>query len=876
MSEELFKPMLTACLAAMEPGYSNRHARLSESPAPLAEQTLAHQHHPTEYFEGNPRNVGNEEGYRFAKQDAAQSGQEQRQRHDHLMAPAPSWQSSVYRLRDQSELSTTEINVEQLLSHLHFSKLRVDLRVPTQPTTSPTLSGNDFGIALVDPSISTASPQVVQPAIIASHGTASSIQQSPKECDAMQQWISSGHQGTAPLTAEQSHAFAAARSLMHGQQVSPSCNQPPNEREARLDAKRKRGDDESNGVVHPRQVASPMHAQQAVAAIPSSYTDGMFNHDDMFECLTEAELQVVEAQIWAKRQCGGGGSASSGAAPVAAVAVAPPAVHAEHDFLVTGVHRDCDPDDVVVPITAQPSNDPAVENSVGLARTFKNSRPFVHEVLYMEKLQQTFDFLEPSWVAHIFAMGDTEMQRKELEKLLEPRLLRKMRLWWGFGEDLHSYLYEMLIDRRFWQMTSEIFLDKMMQEMWLTRRQKVADGIKEGCNDHWVIVLGCSGICVALLCLREVVALIQKRFIGSFVPQILEVWLYEILPAANRVAQKVLNILDKKVRIVHKGDIEHFPTDVDELLLFPDNVKFICLGSTECNNVSFANSTVLPVGTSGLHGAKSRTYFPWHRGLKKLADGTCSSRMVVMSELPKMKDKVDEELMDKQLGVAKHVEASDWNHNASRHRCIRSSPVVRLVTYKPYHVPPGTPNDIMADGSMWCPTKEAYEASQEKAPVTLRRYWTRLIVRHSIENDTNFSKYEKLTLASLRVRFPGGEMRFAGVVFYLHHLGLSRTPLSGIQQDYLCEGVINSFGQKGEGEDHFACGVKRLCGKCEAAIQLLGACWHLPSCTEALATILIPTVQWWQGIPGAAKPDFWQFTEPAHVCDEACKQRPPR
>jgi len=556
--------------------------------------------------------------------------------------------------------------------------------------------------------------------------------------------------------------------------------------------------------------------------------------------------------------------------------VAPTALHAEHEFLVTEVRPARDPNDDVVPISARPSDDPAVENSMGIAKTLKNSRPLVHEVLYMERLQQTFDFREPSWVPHIFAMGDTEMQRKELEKLLEPRLLRKMRLWWGWGEDLHSYLYEMLIDRRFWQMKSEIFLDKMMQEMWLTQRKKVADGVKAGCSDHWVVVLGCSGICVALLCLQEVVALIRKQFMSSFAPQILELWLYEILPAANRVANRVLDILDKAVRIVHKGDIEKFPNDVDELLLFPDNVKFICLGSTECNNVSFANNKVFPVGTSGLHGDKSRTYFPWHRGLKKLADGTCSSRMVVMSELPKMKDKADEELMDKQLGIAKHVEASDWNHNASRHRCIRSSPVVRLVVYKPYHVPQGNSNDIMADGSMWCPTKEVYEASKEKAPVTLRRYWTRLIVRHSIENDTKLSKYEKLSLSSLRVRFQSGEMRFAGVVFFLHHLGLSHTTLSGIQQDYLCEGVINSFGQKGEGENHFACGVKRLCGKCEAAIQLLGACWHFPSCTEALATILIPAVLWWQGKPGATKPDFWQFTEPAHVCDEACKQRPPR
>jgi hypothetical protein len=847
----------------------------SES-VPPAEHTFADQHHHTCHDATTLAHWRIWEEIRIAKEYTAQMRlKEDRQNHDTLMAPVSSWQGGVEWVGGHDGILTTKLCATPMRTRVHFFQLRVDVSAPIQLTTIPTQSGKDFGIALVETSIITASPQVIQPAIIASHGTASSIQEHQQDRAAVLQSSGSGRQSSAPLTADESGAFAAARSLMHGGLVSPPCNQVPDERDARLDAKRKRGDDELNGVVHPRQVAAPMHKRQAVAAI-QRYADGtMEDTKCMFSSMTDAELQAAEAEIFSKQRTKGGGSSSSGAAPVATVAVVPPVRYDEHDFLVTEARRDSDPD-TVVPVEALPSLDPAVENSAGLAKSLKNSRPFVHEVLYMERLQQTFNFQEPSWVPQIFALGDTELQRKELDKLLEPRLLRKMRLWWGFGDDLHAYLYEMLIDRRFWHMKSEIFLDKMMQEMMLTQRQRVSDGSKAGCTDHWVVVLGCSGICVAMLCLQEVVAIIQKRFIGSFVPQILEVWLYEILPAALRVGNKVMAILSKDVRIVYKGDIENFPNDVDELLLFPDSVKFICLGSTECNNVSFANSKVLPVGTSGLHGDKSRTYFPWHRGLKKLADGTCSSRMVVMSELPKMKDKADEELMDRQLGKATHVEASDWNHNASRHRCIRSSPVVRLNVYKPYHVPAGKPNDIMADGSSWYPTKEAYDASPEKAPVTLRRYWTRLIVRHSIENDTNLSKYEKLSLSSLRVRFQSGEIRYAGVVFFLHHLGLSQTVLSGIQQDYPCEGIINSFGQKGEGENHFACGVKRLCGKCEAAIQLLGACWHFPSCTEALATMLIPAVLWWQSKPGAAKPDFWQFTEPAHVCDEACKQRPPR
>lgn len=712
-----------------------------------------------------------------------------------------------------------------------------------------------------------------RPAVPAQHGIAPSGRckvgvKCQSDYELWLQLQASQGRSSSSLTAEQSNTFFAARSVLHGEQ---QLRGTPSERPyPHVDSiKRRRLAEQPEQVAPLRPVATPMQAQRQEAPVTYN-SDGTFGNGDsrFVEDFSEAELEEIDAVMAldeAKKQAsassGGGGQPQ---APLASTA------EPEHNYLVTDIES---VPIVEVPIAALPSNDPAVENSATLAKAFKNARPFIHETTYMEQLQRTFDYGEPNWVFQIFSLNDSHQQLQELEKLVDPKLLRKLKLWWGRGEDLHSYLYEMLIDRRLWQNQSIVFLDKMMTEMWLTRRQQITHGLSINCNAHWVVILGCSGIAVALLCLLEVVSLIQAKYMQQFRPQILEVWLYEIMPAANRVAQRALNMLAKEVRVVFKGDIEHFPYDVDELLLFPDQVKFICLGSTECNNVSFANRTVLPSGTSGLHGPKSRTYFPWHRGLKKLAEATDPSRMVVMSELPQMKDKVDENLMNKQLGQPVHVEASDWNENASRHRCIRCSPIVKLQKFKPMYIRRAR-QDTMCDGTRWYPSRQVLDASLVKAPVTLRRYWTRLVVRANIENDQRLSDYERLSLASLKVIDSQGQIKFAGVTFFLHHLGLSETVLAGIALDYPCDLTINDHGVKTTDQSCFPCGLKRFCGKCDAAIQLLGACWHLPSCAEALATFLVPTVLWWQNYPGAAKPEFWEFKEEAHVCDDLCEQRP--
>ena len=504
-------------------------------------------------------------------------------------------------------------------------------------------------------------------------------------------------------------------------------------------------------------------------------------------------------------------------------------------------------------------------------KSLKEGRMCFDEAIYMSKLQKSFDVGEPPWLFGVYCMPE-DRQLARLLAVLPPKLRRRMNLW--YGENIDLEVRNMMNDRRFWTMHDELFQDRMMVEMELYNRKKVMEGRTKDpmpYSAHFVVVLGCAGINTGLICVQDVFEIFKRTYSQEFSPQILSIFIYENDPAAIEAGKLITDKLSVDIDVSWRGSIDHWPDDVDLLTLYPDTTRFICLGSTECNNISYANQKVLPAGTSGLHGSKSRTYFPWHQGLKKLTEIIGSDQVCCMSELPFCKDKEDEKLLDAQMGVARSVDAKDWNHHANRRRSIRCSPVVEIAVIKPSNHMVSGESPVMFDGSTWAPTKEALAVDQ--APAVLRRYWPRLIVRHAIEKDKRLTQYEQQTLASLRVRMPTGQVLFAGVPFYLTHLGLQHTPLRNLMEMFPCMKSIDNVSRPGTGPGFFSCGEMRLCNECSKAIQLLGACWHRHSISEALSRSLLPALCWWMGL--SQKPTFWEFKVSHHECGPTCTRRPP-
>ena len=396
---------------------------------------------------------------------------------------------------------------------------------------------------------------------------------------------------------------------------------------------------------------------------------------------------------------------------------------------------------------------------------------------------------------------------------------------------------------------------------------------------HYVIVQGCSGLSTGLLAVKWSFDILKHRY-PHIIHKVLEVWCYEI----NGSAIKCADLVHKSMGwdIVIKGNIDHFYDDSMELLEYPvGSFKVILLGSTECNNISFARAhTTYPVGTSGLHAELSRTWFAWYKGCKRIMELVGASNCIALHELPVCRDSVDEAALDKSVGSPVIADAADWD-DAVRKRRFRTSPILADRPVTPVLTNPHRRQDgCMGDGTKWHCSEEARRRG-DKVPTVLRRYWPRLLQNANVPTlKGKFTDYEKVTLDLNRYTDLKGNIMNAGVNFYIDHLSLYFTPLKRIpEQIYKCYLWVDKHGGIClKGDNKMRCGETILCHPCAAAIQLLGGAWHLPSVTEVLARLLMTAVPSWvdEVTDESLRPHFRSYVEPAHNCGPYCPHNPDR
>lgn len=396
---------------------------------------------------------------------------------------------------------------------------------------------------------------------------------------------------------------------------------------------------------------------------------------------------------------------------------------------------------------------------------------------------------------------------------------------------------------------------------------------------HYVIVQGCSGLSTGLMAVKWSFEILQARY-PHIIHKVLEAWCYEI----NGNAIKCADLVHRSIGwdIVIKGNIDHFYDDSIELLEYPvGSFKVILLGSTECNNISFARAhTTHPVGTSGLHAELSRTWFAWYKGCKRTMELVGHNNCIAMHELPMCRDTVDETTLNKSVGSPVIADAANWD-DAARNRRFRTSPILadRPVTPELTNIH-RRPDGCMGDGTRWHCSEEARRRG-DKGPTVLRRYWPRLLLNANVPHlKANFTDYEKKTLDLNRYTDLKGNIMNAGVNFYIDQLSLYFTPLKRIpEQIYKCYLWVDKHGGIClKGDNKMRCGESILCHPCAAAVQLLGGAWHLPSVTEVLARLLLTAVPGWvhEVTDESHRPHFRSYDEPAHDCGPYCPHNPDR
>ena len=318
------------------------------------------------------------------------------------------------------------------------------------------------------------------------------------------------------------------------------------------------------------------------------------------------------------------------------------------------------------------------------------------------------------------------------------------------------------------------------------------------------------------------------------------------------------------VRIFQCGDVANAPADMQYLKDYPAHVRIFGLASTECNSVSKASHANFPEGTSGLHTPPSDTFHPTYEALKILQDARGIENLVVLAELPDCAHDMDTRELNDKLGAAFIVRATDYG-DASRNRHLRSNPVVRQPDIKRYSKVRQV-DRVLIDGSRWAPSDPARRAGNG-FPVVLRRYFTKLTDDHLMGREMRH--FEQLTLNSLITVNQAGEKQYAGPTFYLDHFGLTGTPVNKSLEMYPCLQHCDQWGNAvaSNAPNYYVCGRQIFCRPCKEIIHLTGGCWHLPSMTDAVTTVLFAALNHWTSVSQAT---WMPYKIDAHKCGRQC------
>ena len=389
----------------------------------------------------------------------------------------------------------------------------------------------------------------------------------------------------------------------------------------------------------------------------------------------------------------------------------------------------------------------------------------------------------------------------------------------------------------------------------------------------FVLVMGCSGVNTGLMCVDWALRLYKQNVNHRLQTHLMEVWTYETDTVTESVGNLVTAELPSPYRVMRYQNVFNAPRDVMQFVDYPDAVRYICMGSTECNSISFANQRVYSAGKSGLHDHPSDSWFPWHEFIWKLVQMKGANRVVVLNELPSCKQQCDERTLTAMSGVPITVNATAWGH-AERRRQIRTSPILGFAAMGPTMIAARDPRAKLPDDASWYPTEAARGTTDR--PVTLRRYYCKLLVDRYRQAKIP-SAFEQLTMDSLRIIYPNNSVMNANVDFYLMHLGLMDTPVRRIKEILPCVKQMDGDGRAATaltppGQVQF-CGANFHCTACTKAIQILGGCWHLPSMTEVTYQVLARALDAWFG---AGQVTWYEWQHVPHHCDENCKHRSAR
>ena len=116
----------------------------------------------------------------------------------------------------------------------------------------------------------------------------------------------------------------------------------------------------------------------------------------------------------------------------------------------------------------------------------------------------------------------------------------------------------------------------------------------------------------------------------------------------------------------------------------------------------------------------------------------------------------------------------------------------------------------------------------------------------------------------------GAVMKYAGVPFFLAHLGMADTPLANLISAHPCAKYIDAstgVALPADARNRAMCGAQILCTNCAHCINVLGGAWHIPSAADCLYKVVEQGFAWWI----ERRPCTWRMSQvPEHICSSQC------
>lgn len=351
------------------------------------------------------------------------------------------------------------------------------------------------------------------------------------------------------------------------------------------------------------------------------------------------------------------------------------------------------------------------------------------------------------------------------------------------------------------------------------------------------------------------------------------VWVYSETPESDKACVSVISgsALKPRGSVMIRQNVEKFADDVRQNINSIRTYKWVSLMPLSLDWKKEVRGAVEERYSP--HTKENRCIWSWYGGLQVLHQELGGeSGINILGSVQNFVGQLCGDVAY-HFGPPTRTNAAWWNR-AQRQILWFVSP-----SGGPSRVAPSVPSEAMfdnsapmLDGSCWRGNMGSRFGTSTVPPMLMPMYPSQLmkVASRNDNPDADVVYVESLTIIDPHTF----EVRFAGVPFFLTHLGLDGTLLPNALNQYPC---IKTFdvrnGQKnGPPLYNTVCGKHMLCQNCRVLCEVLSCGWDVCSAQEVIFNALVRAVKKWKKEDVENSISFAPCLMSPHICSDECER----